>query len=54
MTDTTSDAVANLEAGFKPATIAAYRYLAFLDLERRWLVHETKQFVIVTRSRLRR
>ena len=40
MTDRTSATVAGLVAGTGPAIIAAYRYLAFLDLERRWLVHE--------------
>ena len=40
MTDRTSATVASLVAGTGPAIIAAYRYLAFLDLERRWLIHE--------------
>ena len=40
MTDSTSATVAGLAAGTKSATIPAYRFLAFLDLERRWLVHE--------------
>ena len=40
MTDRTSATVASLAAGTGPAIIAAHRYLAFLDLERRWLIHE--------------
>ena len=40
MTDRTSATVASLAAGTVPAIIAAHRYLAFLDLERRWLIHE--------------
>ena len=40
MTDRISATVASLVAGTGPAIIAAHRYLAFLDLEQRWLVHE--------------
>lgn len=40
MTDRTSATADSLVAGIGPAIIAAHRYLAFLDLERRWLVHE--------------
>lgn len=40
MTDRTSATVASLVSGTGPAIIAAHRYLAFLDLERRWLIHE--------------
>ena len=40
MTDKTSATVASLTAGTGPAIIAAHRYLAFLDLERRYLIHE--------------
>ena len=40
MTDRTSAIVVSLAANVRPSTIAAYRYLAFLDLERRELARE--------------